>query len=202
MRDQEGGRLRLPGDVGEQVHDLAGQAGVEGGGRLVGEQDGGRAHEGAGDVDALALPTGELVHPAVSEPGESDAFQQLIGPVAARLPPPDVVGDKQLLPGGEGAQQVCLLEDEAAGAVDTHLPGGGFLQAGGHGQQRGFTGTGFPDQRGELPGVQGEGDVVDGGDLSGSVGVGEGDVVKVESHYPCPPRAMSGSTRATRRVAR
>src|SRR5439155_13350629 len=44
----------------EQVHDFDAGSRVQVAGRLVGQDDGGMVHQGAGDGDALALPAGEL----------------------------------------------------------------------------------------------------------------------------------------------
>jgi len=50
----------LFGEAAEDIEDGAAGGGIEGGGRFVGEDDGGVAGEGAGDGDALLLAAGEV----------------------------------------------------------------------------------------------------------------------------------------------
>ena len=69
----------------QQVDDLRLDRDVEGGDRLVGDDEVGVHGQGAGDADALALAAGELVGVAVDVLGaQADALQELGHPRAAR----------------------------------------------------------------------------------------------------------------------
>ena len=59
---------------------------VEGGHRLVGDDELGADGEGAGDADALALASAELPRPAIGQlGGEPDALEQFVHPCSALL---------------------------------------------------------------------------------------------------------------------
>ena len=67
----------------EEVHDLVTGAGVEGTGRLVGEDDGGRVDEGAGNGHALPLAAGQLVGSVVDAIGQAYGREGMGSPLAA-----------------------------------------------------------------------------------------------------------------------
>src|SRR5699024_9304773 len=107
-----------------------------------------------------------------------------------------------------------------------HLPGIRHHQPGGDAQQRRLAGAGGAQHHGELSAAQGEVRIVEGGGGAdravGVTAVGVGDAHAVEAQragravrdgavgvrggggggHQFPPRASSGSTRVTRRVAR
>ncbi len=68
-------------DVGEELGDRGLDRDVERRDRLVGDDDGGAAGEGAGDADALLLAAGELARPARGEgAGQADEVEELEHP--------------------------------------------------------------------------------------------------------------------------
>ncbi len=75
----------------KELGDGVAVVGVEGGGRLVGKQDGGRAGEGAGNGDALALPAGQVARLRVELVGKADRFKQANGVTFSR-PCPSIRG--------------------------------------------------------------------------------------------------------------
>jgi hypothetical protein len=103
--------------------------------------------------------------------GEPDGFDEFVGAGRGRgvEPAADVQGQQELLPDGEGGQQVRLLEDEAdvaaagggallvreggqLGAGDPDGARGGPLEAAGDGEQTGLAGSGGADDGDELAG--------------------------------------------------
>ena len=72
MRDQNNG-VALTVQAGEESHDFFAGTRIEVAGRLIGEHDGRRIHEGASDCDALALSTGKFVGLVVHAIREIDA---------------------------------------------------------------------------------------------------------------------------------
>ena len=67
----------------EEGHDLVAGFGIEVAGGLVGEDDGGAVDEGAGNGDALALATGELVGLVHHAGAEADGFEDFSGACGA-----------------------------------------------------------------------------------------------------------------------
>ena len=61
--------------VDEQGEDVGGRGRVEVAGRLVGEDQRGLGHQGAGDRDALLLAARQLAGPVVGAVGEADAVE-------------------------------------------------------------------------------------------------------------------------------
>ena len=134
----------LNDEVVEQAEDADGGGRVEFAGGFVGEDQGGRVGQGAGDGDALLLAAGEFVGAVPSASGESDRFEQFVGAASALADAGS--GDAQrefdVLVGREQRQQSEGLEDEADAvaselgelalgvlgdvlAVDRDVPGGG-----------------------------------------------------------------------------
>jgi hypothetical protein len=99
----------------KEGHDLDAGLGVEIAGGLVGEDDGGRVDQGAGDGNALALTTGELVGLVVHARLEADVGERLLGALDALGRRSAVVDEGQLdvVEGCGAGQQVEGLEDEA-----------------------------------------------------------------------------------------
>lgn len=130
--DDDGGGVLRGGELGEERHDLSAPGVVEGGCGFVGEHDGGTAHEGPGDGDALAFATGELSGPVVEAVAEPHGVEQLVGLVSVVVGDLAVeVGDEpELLDGGEGGQEVRALEHEA----DVVPPAGGASPVGSMGE--------------------------------------------------------------------
>ena len=58
MRDEEVGEAEVALELGQQVDDLGADADIEGGDRLVADDEFRAEREGAGDSDALALASG------------------------------------------------------------------------------------------------------------------------------------------------
>src|SRR5258706_5443898 len=65
VRDEEISQSEVALELSEQVDDLRADADVEGGDRFIGDDEFGPQREGAGDADALPLPTAEFVRKAL-----------------------------------------------------------------------------------------------------------------------------------------
>ena len=61
MGDEEVSQAEVALELGEKVDDLGADADVEGGHGFIADDEFGAQGEGAGDADALALPSGEFV---------------------------------------------------------------------------------------------------------------------------------------------
>ena len=127
MQVAQHGDAVAPVHLGQRVHHQAGVARVEGGDRLVGEQDLGLLHEGAGDGDPLLLPARQAVGPLAGELAHVEALQggEGHGPVlGGPLPEQGAIGrhvaeapHQHVRHHVEAADEVELLEDHgAAGA--------------------------------------------------------------------------------------
>ncbi len=94
---------RGPGGPQRRAHllaDLAAQARVERGERLVEQHERGRGGQRAGQRDALLLPARQLPGPAVGQVGQPDQLQHLPDAPAAAprpvQPEPDVAGHREV----------------------------------------------------------------------------------------------------------
>ena len=105
-------------ELAKQGENLGAAVGVEVARRLVGEDDLGLVHEGPGDGDALLLAAGELARLVIgplSQTDQGEGFEpRLLGVLASDAGV--VAGQEDVLEGGEGRDQVEVLEDEAHSA--------------------------------------------------------------------------------------
>ena len=85
MRDEQEGDADIPLDRLELHLHLLAELEVEGAEGLVEEEHAGPVDEGAGQRDALALPTGELPRPAGAEVRQPHLLQRLHGAGTALL---------------------------------------------------------------------------------------------------------------------
>src|SRR5690606_12155161 len=72
----------LPGERGEQRHDLGGQRGIEVAGGLVGDQQARLGDHGAGDAHALLFTGGELARQGVATRAQAQALEHRAHPAA------------------------------------------------------------------------------------------------------------------------
>ena len=79
MSDHDEGGAFLAVEFDEEVEDDATVGGVEIAGGLVGEEDGGLGHEGAGEGDALLLTAAELDGIVGGAVEEADLIEELAG---------------------------------------------------------------------------------------------------------------------------
>ena len=190
--DQDGAVV----DQGAQcLLDLGLGLGVGHGGGLVEHDDGGVQQDGAGDGDALLLPTRQCRvlpqdgvvalwqrHDLVVDAGHAGGGAHL-RQIGLGAPEGDVLAHG-------GGKQLGVLEDEGDGGVQgglVHVPqvhpadadgsGVGVGEAGDEGGQCRLARAGGAQQRGHGSRFQGQAGVVDGEDLP----VGEGDVVDLDS---------------------
>src|SRR5260370_4769456 len=105
-------------ETANYVHDLGGVFRVQVPGRLVGKQDRGIVHEGAGDSDALLLSAGKLVRIVLLAAMQSHHFEQFRG-APLTLARPGRVEQRQfdVLERGRAREQIETLEDEADAAA-------------------------------------------------------------------------------------
>ena len=112
--DDDRAVLRLR-DIVEELDDFVAVAGVEVGGRFVGEDELRVVGQGAGDRDALALAAGEGLRLRAEAVGHAEVGEEGGGALAGFAPADagEVQGDLDVLAGVEGLEQVEALEDEA-----------------------------------------------------------------------------------------
>jgi len=105
--DDEGAVLP-PGEVAKQLEDLLPDLRVEVRGRLVGEEERGRAGEGARDRDALLLPARKVARQERLPVGEADGVEDALGflPGGRALHAADVQGVLDVLDGGEAGKRL------------------------------------------------------------------------------------------------
>ena len=144
--DHDDGLTQALAHAGQGLQQGGGRGGVQRPGGLVGEDNLGAAHEGAGHGHALLLAAGELVGPVGQAVADAQGGDDGVVPVPLRLAVGQALGQKNVLLGAQGGQQVEGLEDEAeavaahggellvlhAGQVltsDEHAAGGGGVQA-------------------------------------------------------------------------
>src|SRR6478752_532376 len=155
-------------DLVQHAHDAHRSGGVQVSGRLVGQQDAGAVHDGAGDRHALLLATGEFVRETVFLAFQADGLQDLGDRVpddAAALAD-DLHGEGDVGEDGLLRQQAEVLEDDADPAAQArHAPtgdvrdvlaghvdgaGGGAVLFEDQAQEGRFAGTGGADEEGEF----------------------------------------------------
>ena len=118
MRDHDDGGAGFV-EFGQKLHHLFAIGGVEVAGRLVGQDQLGTRHHGAGDGDALLLAAGQLLRHVPGAMGDLDPLQCLAGALLAfarrnilvvEQRQLDIFGDIQFV------DQVEALEHEPDGA--------------------------------------------------------------------------------------
>ena len=72
---QHGGGVHLLGDIAQEADDFLREVGIERGGGLIGQEQVRLLHERSGDIDALALATGQLTHAAIAHSCQADKLQ-------------------------------------------------------------------------------------------------------------------------------
>src|SRR5439155_1041869 len=113
VRDHDD-RLAPVVQVAEHLHQLRAGGRVEVPGGLVGEQDRGLVHEGAGDRDALALAARQLVGPVVHSVAQPDAGERPGGVLAALAGGQPGVDQRQLHVGQRGVARTERLQGRHA----------------------------------------------------------------------------------------
>ena len=198
------GRAKDPAQLGRQP--LA-QAGVEGGQRLVQQQQPGLHGQRPGQRDPLPLAAGQGPGQPVAVPLEADQREQLVDPGAdvsfASQPQrvADVAGDRQV------PEQLAVLEHQGepalvggyageVGAVPRDAAGGHRLQPGDRPQQRGLAAAGGAEDGEHLAVGEVERDVDDGG----LAVVADRDVAEPEHHIAPREGTRSRSTASTTRA--
>jgi hypothetical protein len=184
--DEQVGEVELVLQVGQQVEDLGPDGDVQGGHRLVADDQLGPQGQRPGHAHALALAAGELGRVAIVVLGvEPDQLHQLLDPASARRPGRDPVDGQRVADDGADApvgveRPVGVLEDHLELApvgpelparqggdvvpVEDHPAGGEGVQAGGAAGQGGLAAAGLADQAEGLAAVDVQADPVDGVD--------------------------------------
>ena len=162
------------GQLPDQLADLAAAHRVEGRGRLVEQDQVGPGEQGQGEAEALGHALGVAADPLAAPPGQADPLQQLgdaPGQLGAAEAGQAAVEVEQL---GAGrplleAEVLGQVADPAAGgrlgrrpAEDQRLPAGGPDQAEQDLHGGGLAGPVGPEEAEHLPGLDGQGQVVEG----------------------------------------
>ncbi|MNP07834.1 hypothetical protein D3C76_998770 [compost metagenome] len=136
MQGDQQGLAVFGADALQQLHHFARAVRVEGGDRLIGEDQVGFLHQRTGDGDPLHLPAGEGVGALRAEAGEADPLQRLfraaacLGGEAAEQGAParhaPQAAEQDVAQYAQAADQVELLEDVAGTAT---LGAAGGMQA-------------------------------------------------------------------------
>jgi glutaredoxin 3 len=125
--DDDDGAVGVECGGGEEFHDGFAGGVIEGGGGLVADDEAGLVHEGAGEGDALLLAAGELGREGVEAGAEAELVEEGLGAVhgGGAFHAGGEEGHGGVFGGGEGGEQVVLLEDEAeVAATEEHALGG------------------------------------------------------------------------------
>src|SRR6202521_2866801 len=163
-------------EFAEQAQDYFFVRGVEVAGGLVGKHDFGIVNEGAGDAHALLLASGKLRGQVFGAVFEADAIERFEGFLFVRHAV-EVLGQHDVLDGGEIRNHVEVLEDEADGfgadavefsgaevrdvlPVKPDFTAAGAVEASDEIDQGALAGTGGAHHRDPLTGRDGERDVV------------------------------------------
>ena len=184
--DEQVGQLQLGLQVGQQAQDLGLDQHVQGGDRLVEDDDLRLEGEGPGDGDALALTAGELVGVAAHDRArQGDHVEQLGDARLALLGGADPVDPQRFLDDAEDRVHrvqgaVGVLEDRLHDApqgeellgpqggqvhpVVEHLAGGGVDEVQDDVGNRGLARAGLAHERRRRALADAEADVVDGGE--------------------------------------
>ena len=150
--DEDEGGARLAVELGHELDDAGAGGAVEVARRLVREEHPRLVAERAGEGDPLLLAARELRGVVVAAVAQSHPLQQLVG-AEARIEAAQLEGDLDVLPRGQGGDEVEGLEDEAdllraqprprvlaqraeLDAVEEDAPAGGPVEAGHQREQR------------------------------------------------------------------
>ena len=174
-------RLARPVDLGEQVHEAVRRPGVQRAGGFVRQHDLGLGDEGPGHGAPLLLPAGHLVGVLFQQGLDAQGLRQGGQPPHHLLVllPRQHQGEQDIVPEGEGVQQVEVLEHEAQvipaeggqllfPEADQIPPAqqdgavGGLIQSGQDVQQGGLAGAGLAHNGHVLSLLHGEGHVGQG----------------------------------------
>ena len=112
MGDHDRGLTQLVGLIGQQMGDVLGTPGVQGGGRLVSENDVRVVVQGNGDGGALALTAGELGGIGVCSLRDTERVQEMVPPVSVALRAGDSVMQAELVVEPQKGNQTGGLENE------------------------------------------------------------------------------------------
>src|SRR6267143_2092864 len=159
-----------------RVQQIVEERAVDAGGRLVEQDQRGIGHEHAYELDELLLAVGEVARVLSGQLAEPHELQQLAAP-ALRLRVRAARDDEQVLQRRQLREDADDLEgpaDAAAGdlpgleavdalAAEAHAAGVEALDAGDAVEQRRLAGAVGTDEAVDAPGLQRQGDVVDGG---------------------------------------
>lgn len=184
-------------EIEEGVDDGGCGIGIEVAGGFVREEDFGAVHEGARDADALLFAAGELGGVVVEARGEADFFEEFDAALFGIAVALEFERDHDVFEGGEGGDELEVLEDEADFAVadacafvladgvegvsgEGDGARGGAVEAGAEAEECGFSAAGGADDGGGGAGGEGEVDGFQDGERAGLGGVGFGELLGLE----------------------
>ena len=111
--DHQNGQIELGAQIEDQVEDLVGGAGVEGGGGFVAQEHGGFGRQRPRDTDPLPLPARQLRRVGVRRVRQPDELQQVEGTLPRGGPASlDFQGVGDVAPHRAGVEQVRVLEHQ------------------------------------------------------------------------------------------
>lgn len=190
--DEDEGGAGFVVEVEEEVDDVAAVAAVEVAGGFVGKEQGGAVDEGAGEGDALLLTAGELNGVVVGAVLEADFGEQAACAAVGIALAEQFQGHHDVFEGGEGGDELEILEDEAdvasaKGGAPVFAEGvergieqgdgavGGGVEPGAEAEQGGFPTAGGAHDGEGFAWVEGEADVGEDGEgaAGGVVGFAE-----------------------------
>ena len=112
MGDHDDGGA-LFGQAAQPVQDHLPGVQIEGAGGLIGEDDPGLRGHHPGDGDPLTLAAGELMRLEAGAVGQTHGLQGCHRPALPQRAPGQAGGHGDVLGGGQGGDEVVVLEDEA-----------------------------------------------------------------------------------------
>ena len=209
VRDVDRGGAALPLDAPDLGAGLLAQLRVEVRQRLVEQHGAGTDDQGPRQRDALLLAAGERVDAPVAVPGEVHLGERLLHPagLVGAGDPADLEPVRDVLRHSHVREQRVVLEHHAGvplvrrpvGDVvvaEVDVTGGREVEAGHHAQRRRLAAAARPEQREELAGSDGDGDVID---RRGVARLGEALTDRRQSdidHFVGPSRTKPGRAAA------
>ena len=196
MGDHEGGLAQFAIGPDQHLENGFGVSCVQVAGWLVREHDCRAGNEGAGNGYTLLLAATQFRGPVIEPPLDGKQMAEVVKvfQVQRLFAPADGVGNLNVAHGGEGGQQVELLEDKSDAvfaqpgslrvveggkidAIDDHTPAGGLGEPAEQVEKGGFARTGRPYDGHKLPRLNGQRNTVHRGHMESASGINLGQIL-------------------------